>query len=99
MAALRSISDTPINAKNMVELNDALLKAFNGLCNGTVEMKRTEGIANVAGKMIGVAKVQLANFALRGEVPHIPFLCDGVEIEGRTDKKLLPKPDPALKTL
>jgi hypothetical protein len=79
--ALRSISDKVTDAKNISEVNDALLAMFNGLCNGTIETKRAVEVNNTAGKMIGIAKVQLGNFALRGEVPRIPFLCDGVKVE------------------
>lgn len=79
--ALRSISAETISATNIGGVNQALLQMFNGLCNGTIETKRAVEINNTAGKMIGIAKVQLANFALRNEVPRIPFLCDGVEIE------------------
>ena len=60
--------------KNITELRDQLAEVFTELRNGTVEAKNASELANIAGKMIGSAKVQLEYHALRGDQPTIPFL-------------------------
>jgi hypothetical protein len=60
--------------KNITELRDQLSEVFTELRNGTVEVKAASELANIAGKMIGSAKVQLEYHALRGDQPTIPFL-------------------------
>jgi hypothetical protein len=61
-------------AINITDVRDQLLEVFDGLRMGTVDIKNAVEINNTAGKIINTAKVQIAYSALRGEVPHIPFL-------------------------
>lgn len=65
----------------ITDIRDDLVKVFNGLRDGTVEPKQAVEVNNTAGKIISTAKVQLGYHALRGEVPNIPFLGNGVEVE------------------
>lgn len=58
----------------ITDIRDDLIKVFNGLRDGTVDIKDAVEINNTAGKIINSAKVQLAYAALRGETPLIPFL-------------------------
>tara|TARA_R110000803_G_scaffold167416_5_gene230659 strand:+ start:2008 stop:2211 length:204 start_codon:yes stop_codon:yes gene_type:complete len=53
--------------KNVNELRDELGETFDGLVSGRVTPKVAKEIANVAGKMINSAKVQLDYHALRQE--------------------------------
>jgi|TARA_R110000751_G_scaffold16055_4_gene51286 hypothetical protein len=53
--------------KNVNELRDELGETFDGLVSGSVHPKVAKEIANVAGKMINSAKVQLDYHALRQE--------------------------------
>ncbi len=53
--------------KNVNELRDELGETFDGLVSGRVNPKVAKEIANVAGKMINSAKVQLDYHALRQE--------------------------------
>lgn len=59
---------------NITELRDQLAEVFSELRNGTIEAKNVSELANLAGKMINSAKVQLEYHALKGEPPNIPFL-------------------------
>lgn len=59
---------------NITDIRDQLIEVFNGLRNGTVDIKEAVEINNTAGKIINTAKVQIAYSALRGEAPYIPFL-------------------------
>ena len=70
----------------ITQLRDDLLVVFNGLRDGTMQIKDAVEINNTAGKIINTAKVQLAYAALRGEAPDIPFLNTAV-----TTKALPPK--------
>ena len=60
--------------KNVVELRDELAKVFSDLSNGGIKSKDAAEMANVAGKMIASAKVQLEYHALRRDTPKIKFL-------------------------
>ena len=60
--------------KNVVELREELSRVFKGLSNGTVQAKDASEMANLAGKMINSAKVQLEYHALRKDTPSIKFL-------------------------
>ena len=53
--------------KNVNELRDELSDVFGKLLNGTVSSQRAKVVANIAGKMINSAKVQLEYHALRQE--------------------------------
>lgn len=60
--------------KNVVELRDNLSEVFTRLKTGDMEPKRASELANLAGKMINSAKVQLEYHALRKDEPNIKFL-------------------------
>jgi hypothetical protein len=60
--------------KNVVDLREELSKVFTGLKEGTVRPKDASEMANLAGKMINSAKVQLEYHALRKDKPSIKFL-------------------------
>ena len=60
------------------DIREQLIDVFNGLRDGSVEIKDAVEINNTAGKIINTAKVQIAYSALRGEVPNIPFLATAV---------------------
>ena len=60
--------------KNVEELRTQLSEVFTGLQNGTIKHKDAAELANLAGKMINSAKVQVEYYALRKESPSIPFL-------------------------
>ena len=63
--------------KNVNELRDQLATVFAGLQSGTIPHKDASELANLAGKMINSAKVQVEYFALRKEAPNIDFLSCG----------------------
>ena len=66
--------------QNVNELRDRLATVFEGLQNGKVTHKDAAELANLAGKMINSAKVQVEYYALRKESPNINFLkCDPEE--------------------
>lgn len=58
----------------ITDIRDQLIEIFNGLRDGSVDIKDAVEINNTAGKIINSAKVQIAYSALRGEAPYIPFL-------------------------
>lgn len=58
----------------ITDIRDQLIEMFNGLRDGSVDIKDAVEINNTAGKIINTAKVQIAYSALRGEAPYIPFL-------------------------
>jgi hypothetical protein len=60
--------------KNVEELREHLANVFLGIKDGTVKHKDAAELANLAGKMINSAKVQVEYYALRKETPHIAFL-------------------------
>lgn len=60
--------------KNANELRNNLSEVFEALKKGEISPKEAAELANIAGKMIGSAKVQVEYYALRKESPSIPFL-------------------------
>jgi hypothetical protein len=58
----------------ITDIRDDLIEVFNGLRDGSIDIKDAVEINNTAGKIINSAKVQIAYSALRGEAPNIPFL-------------------------
>lgn len=60
--------------KNITELREQLSQVFYELRNNTVKHTDAAELANIAGKMINSAKVQLEYYALRKEIPSITFL-------------------------
>jgi len=63
--------------KDVEELRGQLSEVFAGLKAGTIKPKEAAELANLAGKMINSAKVQVEYFALRKEAPEINFLACG----------------------
>jgi hypothetical protein len=60
--------------KNVTDLRDRLSTVFNNLESGEIEANKASELANIAGKMINSAKVQIEYYALRKEQPSISFL-------------------------
>jgi hypothetical protein len=60
--------------RNINDLNIELHAIFSQLKNDTIELKKASEMNNTAGKIISIAKVQLAYAALRGDKPDIAFL-------------------------
>ena len=60
--------------KDITELRDALLDAFESLKADPRRMLQTKELTNTAGKIIGTVKSQLEYALLRGEEPEIPFM-------------------------
>jgi hypothetical protein len=60
--------------KNVTQLRNELAEVFDQLMAGAIKPKEAGELANVAGKMINSAKVQLEYYALRKETPTIEFL-------------------------
>ncbi len=62
--------------KTASSLRDSLSKVFAQLQAGEVKAHEAAELANLAGKMINSAKVQVEYYALRKEQPLIAFLTD-----------------------
>ena len=60
--------------KNAEQLRDQLAEVFTKLRAGEMKPGEAAELANLAGKMISSAKVQVEYYALRKESPKIPFL-------------------------
>ena len=60
--------------KNAEELRAELAQTFAQLKAGEIKPSEAAELANLAGKMIGSAKVQVEYYALRKEAPTIAFL-------------------------
>jgi hypothetical protein len=60
--------------KNAEELRGELSQTFAQLKAGAIKPSEAAELANLAGKMIASAKVQVEYFALRKESPRIAFL-------------------------
>lgn len=60
--------------KNAEELREELAKTFAQLKAGEIKTGEAAELANLAGKMIGSAKVQVEYYALRKEQPRIKWL-------------------------
>lgn len=60
--------------RNAEELRNELSDVFRKLKTGEIKPKEAAELANVAGKMIASAKVQVEYYALRKEAPTIDFL-------------------------
>jgi hypothetical protein len=73
--------------KNVTELREQLSQVFYELRNNTVKHVDAAELANIAGKMIGSAKVQLEYYALRKEMPTISFLVSEEQPLGQKTKK------------
>ena len=62
--------------KNLNELRNNLSEVFTDLREGEIDAKTTKELANVAGKIINTAKVQLEYYAMRKETPTITFIAN-----------------------
>ncbi|MGH8379288.1 hypothetical protein [Pseudomonas sp.] len=60
--------------KNAEELRKNLADVFRQLQAGEIDAKDASELANLGGKMINSAKVQVEYFALRKEAPKIAWL-------------------------
>jgi len=60
--------------KTAEDLRDELANVFKGLQEGTVESKVAAELANIAGKMMRSAQVELEYYVVRKEKPNIAFL-------------------------
>ena len=60
--------------KNAEELRAELSQTFAQLKAGEIKPGEAAELANIAGKMIGSAKVQVEYYALRKESPRIEWL-------------------------
>ena len=60
--------------KNVSELRDNLSQVFAELRSGAIKAKDASELANIAGKLINSAKVQIEYYALRKDKPSITFL-------------------------
>ena len=60
--------------KNCDELRQELSQTFAQLKSGAIKPSEAAELANLAGKMISSAKVQVEYFVLRKESPRIAFL-------------------------
>jgi hypothetical protein len=69
--------------KNMAELRDQLLDAFEQLKTDPRRINQCAELANIAGKTINTVRAELEYALMRGEMPEIKFL-------GETSGKPLP---------
>ena len=60
--------------KNLDQVRDRLSTIFDQLESGEIDAKKAAEFANLAGKMINSAKVQVEYYALKKESPSIKFL-------------------------
>jgi hypothetical protein len=60
--------------KNAEELRKSLAAVFRQLQSGEIDAKDASELANLGGKMINSAKVQVEYYALRKEAPKIAWL-------------------------
>jgi hypothetical protein len=60
--------------KNVDQVRDRLSTIFDQLESGEIDAKKAAEFANLAGKMINSAKVQVEYYALKRELPNIGFL-------------------------
>jgi hypothetical protein len=69
--------------KNAEELRAELAQTFAQLKAGEIKPSEAAELANLAGKMIGSAKVQVEYYALRKEQPRIEWLeSSNAEVKG-----------------
>lgn len=62
--------------KNATELRNELSRIMRAAEAGAIDFKTSVSLANIAGKMISSAKVQVNYYELREEKPQIDFLKD-----------------------
>jgi hypothetical protein len=69
------------------ELRAELAKVFAKLKAGEIKPGEAAELANLAGKMIASAKVQVEYYALRNEPPEIDFLKGDAQRVGEGERK------------
>lgn len=70
--------------KNCDELRQHLSTVFEDLKAGAIKPSEAAELANLAGKMIASAKVQVEYYAMRKETPQIKWLeSPNAEVTGR----------------
>ena len=62
--------------KTISDVRDQLSEIFQDLRNKDIKPNEADSLANIAGKMIASAKVQLDYYALTKTKADIPFLVD-----------------------
>lgn len=67
---------------SVVGMRDELLEVFAKVEGGKIDLPIAQELSNIAGKVLGTVKVELAQAALCGYKPNIKFLGD--------NKKCLP---------
>ncbi len=60
--------------KNVEELRDQLAQVFTMVKNKQFEAKEASALANISGKMLSAAKLEMAHAVSRKEQPNIEFL-------------------------
>lgn len=60
--------------QNSSELRKQLSEVFEGLKDDKITPEKASQFANLAGKIINSANVQVKYYALKKETPSIPFL-------------------------
>jgi 2,3-bisphosphoglycerate-independent phosphoglycerate mutase len=65
--------------KNAQQLRKQLTEVFADLRSGKIKSNEASELANLAGKMINSAKVQVEYFSLAGERQRIAWLEEGSE--------------------
>ena len=74
--------------KNCDELRQELALTFERLKAGEIKPGEAAELANIAGKMIGSAKVQVEYYALRKEQPRIEWLeSSNAELTGDASRR------------
>ena len=73
--------------KNVDELRGQLADVFAKLRAGEIKPGEAAELANLAGKMIASAKVQVEYYALRKETPEIGFLKDDARRAGEGEQQ------------
>ena len=61
-------------AKDINDLRDQLLDAYDEVKRDPRRANQVKEMANAAGKILGSLKLQMEYAALRGEEPDIPFM-------------------------
>lgn len=79
--------------KTIEEMSIELRVLFDQIKSGVIDLKQATELNNTAGKIISIAKVQLAYHALRGETPRIPFIAGTTPIERRPAAQVMPALD------
>jgi hypothetical protein len=80
------------NIKDIDQLREEVLEGFEWVKKDPRRANQVSEMVNAAGKVVAMAKLQVEYAALRGEVPHVPFLgsTSGIPL-GDKVRKLLSK--------